>query len=123
MSKFLTALDMRVADANSDDGQFILDSALIYQSDYLNSVITVPAGFQTDLASVPRLPIVYMLIGDKTRQASVVHDFLYGGIVSRKDADEVFYEAAVATGVPKWIMKSMWLGLRIGGAGHYTKQQ
>jgi hypothetical protein len=27
-------------------------------------MITVPAGFQTDLASMPRLPVVYMLTGD-----------------------------------------------------------
>lgn len=122
MSRFDTVLDMRVADANRDNGQFILDNPLAYLSDHLGRTVIVPAGFQTDLASVPRLPVIYMLFGNRARQASVVHDYLYGsGEVSRKDADEVFYEAAVATGVPKWAAKAMWTGVRAGASSHYTR--
>lgn len=124
MSRFDTVLDMRAADANSDDGQWVLDSPLVYVSDHLGATVTVPAGFHTDLASVPRLPVIYMLFGNRARQASVVHDYLYGsGEVSRKDADEVFYEAAVATGVPKWAAKAMWSGVRVGASSHYSKPQ
>lgn len=123
MSRFGTVLDMRAADANSDNGQWVLDSPLVYLSDHLADTVTVPAGFHTDLASVPRIPVAYTLLGDRARQAAVVHDFLYSeGRVSRKDADEVLYEAAIVTGVSRWQAWLIWAGVRAGGSSHYNRK-
>ena len=36
----------------------------------------IPAGFVTDLASVPRLPVVFLLAGDEAHEASVPHDWI-----------------------------------------------
>lgn len=56
--------------------------------------ITVPVGFVTDFASVPRLPLTYLIAGNTGHWAATVHDLLYRwGVVSRKDADIVFKEA------------------------------
>jgi hypothetical protein len=119
MSAFLTSLDLRDAD-NTDDGQWILCAPLVYQSDVAGQMFTVPAGFQTDLASVPRLPLVFLLAGDSARKASVVHDFLYSThAVTRTVADAVLKEASLLTGVPKWRAWLMWAGVRLGGASHW----
>lgn len=119
MSGFLTKLRLEAA-SNEDDGKWVVMQDLIYQSDVAGQTFTVPAGFQTDLASVPRLPIVYWLTGDTSSAAATVHDYLYSTrVVSRKMADLVLKEASQATGVPGWRRWIMWAGVRLGGGAHY----
>lgn len=62
--------------------------------------ITVPMGFETDFASVPKaFWSVAPPIG-KHSKAAVVHDFLYAfNVGTRKWADEVFIEAMQVNGV------------------------
>lgn len=120
MSAFLTKCVLAVAD-NYDDGQWVLAQPLVYQSDVAGITITVPAGFHTDLASVPRLPVVYLLCGDTSTAAAVVHDYLYGSnLVDRATADAVLREASAVTGVPAWRRFLMWAGVRCFGASHWT---
>jgi hypothetical protein len=94
----------------------------VYDSDVLGRRVTVPEGFITDLASVPRLPLAYLLFGGVSNEAAVIHDFLYsGGKVTRKQADDVFCEAMKAEGVAGWRRGPMWLGVRLFGWLHYEK--
>jgi hypothetical protein len=119
MSAFLT--ELRVENASVlDDGKWRLTAPLVYQSDIADQTFTVPAGFITDYASVPRAPLVYWLCGDTSTLASVVHDWLYTEHpVTRDVADAVLKEASLLTGVPKWRSWLMWAGVRLGGAGHW----
>lgn len=120
MSKFLTDLEMKLIDEFG--GIYQLTAPLIYDSDLLGTLVTVPRDFRTDLASVPRLPLAYMLLGDKGRRAAVVHDFAYsGGIsVTRDVADELLAEALRAEGYGMATVWAMYLGVRIGGAPHFN---
>lgn len=120
MSKFLSELCLVEADGQ-DDGKWMLGKPLVYQSDVAKTTITVPAGFKTDLASVPRLPVVYWLAGGTSSKAAVVHDYLYTtGTVPRDVADAVLREASACIGVPAWRRWIMWAGVRFGGASHYA---
>lgn len=123
MSRFITRLALEDTDT-LDGGQWVLTRPLVYESELLNAIITVPEGFQTDLASVPRLPVIYAMVGDTARAAAVVHDFLYGrpDLCSRKVADAVLQEACGASGVSGWRAWLMWAGVRIGGSSHYAKR-
>jgi hypothetical protein len=119
VSQFITDLDARklARDASADKrGTRRLLAPLVYASDLLARHVTVPAGFITDYASVPRIPVAYLLTGGCAERAAVVHDWLYTTHeVDRATADNVFHEAIIAEGEPAWRAWLMWAGVRIGG--------
>jgi len=87
---------------------------LTYHSDY--GMITVPKDFQTDFASVPRIPVVFELVGDRGHAAATVHDWLYQhGDLSRKQADLVLRQALRDTNVGKARSYVMYYGVRAFG--------
>lgn len=120
MSQFLTALRSELVD--EFEGIYELTAPLVYESDLLGRRVEVPAGFRTDLASVPRMVGAYLLFGGKAPRAAVVHDFLYSGglLVSRDTADEVFREALRATGYSWLTVQAMYRGVRWGGASRFN---
>lgn len=111
MARFLTPLR-----AEKSGEYWTVLQPLIYDSDVACKVFIVPTGFVTDFASVPRLPLAFLLTGDSAHEAAVVHDFLYSrGVVDRQTADAVFKEAAIASGESGWKATLMHLGVRMGG--------
>lgn len=105
---------------------------LIYQTgENVGELITVPAGFVTDLASVPR-PVwsIYPPDGPWVK-AAVVHDFLYetggggwwngsAGVTrqqpyNRKEADHILREAMADRGIGWWEQTVIWSAVRLGG--------
>lgn len=81
--------------------------------------ITIPAGFNTDLASVPRIfQSIIPKLGHHIRPA-IVHDYAYEGFtnLTRKEADEMFLEGMKATKVSFLRRKLMWLAVRVVGKG------
>lgn len=118
-SEFLTLLNDKRTRAGSKDRTLV--EPLVYYSAMLQLLVTVPAGFVTDYASVPRAPLTYWLFGGVGDEAAVVHDFLYEkGLVPRNVADEVYAEALAACAVPAWRRGPMWAAVRLFGAGRYT---
>lgn len=98
MSRFATDLIVR----EITDEKWQLTQELVYYSNLLDC-IKVPAGFVTDFASVPRLPLAFLVAGDTAHSAAVVHDYLYTTKPCTKaEADKVFLEAMLASGVAYW---------------------
>ncbi|KRB73434.1 DUF1353 domain-containing protein [Noviherbaspirillum sp. Root189] len=118
-SRFLTDLHLGI----SADGEHKrLDAPLVYESEVAGRIFIVPTGFETDLASVPRLPVAYLLFGGVGDAAAVVHDYLYTTQeVSRKVADDVLAEAMKVSGISAWRRGPMWIGVRMFGWLHYNK--
>lgn len=59
-----------------------------------NMTICAPAGFVTDFASVPRLPLAWLLAGGTGHWEAVIHDPMYRfGLPHRHMADWIFYDA------------------------------
>ena len=120
MSKFLDKLDVELL--NDGDNTWRLFSDMRYESCLLKKTFTVPKGFKTNFASVPRLPFAYLLFGGVANQAAVVHDYLYSsGEVTRSQADAVLREASKTSGVNWFQRNAMWLGVRVAGSSHYAK--
>jgi hypothetical protein len=122
MSEFKTELDAKLKD---DDTVWVLDSLLVYQSDLVGTVI-VPVGFETDFASVPRVPIAYTMFGDRAHREAVIHDYLYRidatPPVERDVADDVFLEAMECRGKGWFVRYAMYWGVRLGGGSSYHKK-
>lgn len=108
------------------DKIWILLEPLIYYSDILGREIKVPTTFETDLASVPRVPIVYQLWGARCHYESVLHDYLFRydskPYVPYSVSNRVFREAMIVRGKPWYIREPMYAGVVIGGWGAYHKR-
>lgn len=113
MSAFISKLRFEDSGAGFP---LILTEPFIYESDKAGT-ITVPAGFPTDLASIPR-PLWAILppIGHYDR-AAVVHDYLYKfpGSLSRGDVDSVFNEALALSKVSRLTRWTLYSAVRAGG--------
>ena len=123
-SEFTTCLDCHLSD---NESVWILNQPLVYNSERLNATVSVPKGFETDLASVPRVPVIYSLFGARAHHEAVIHDYLYRidsePVASRKDADKAFLEAMAVRGKPRHIRWPMYLGVRFGGFAAYHKKK
>lgn len=121
---FRTHLEMREVGEIQGRSIYLLLLPLIYE-DEAGMRIVVPAGFQTDLASVPRLPIVYGIWGDRAHREAVLHDYAY-----RKDAEPklsfmrantLFLEAMCSRGVKDSIRWPMFLAVCACGYSSYNR--
>lgn len=124
MSRFLSRLNLellvdeggRPLKSRSGRKLFRVAERFAYQSDLIG-LVEVPAGFITDLGSVPRLPLVYLLFGDHLHHEAVIHDYLYSSHshVDRRTADAVLLEVCDITGLSWFISRGSWIGVRLGG--------
>ena len=121
MSRFTTTLKTEQLDRRT----YTLLADLVLADDD-ERVITVPAGFTTDFASIKVLHnaflfVLFALVSGYGNYAATVHDWLYEhGSLTRKEADAVLYRALRAEGVARWRAWLMWAGVRIGGAKQYN---
>lgn len=90
-----------------------------------NWAITIPAGTETDGASVPRLLwVLFPPFGGDYDQAAVLHDYLYRTqflCMERVVADALLCEAMKALGTGAITRWSIFVGVRLGGWVTYRK--
>ncbi|MHA1809343.1 MAG: DUF1353 domain-containing protein [Candidatus Heimdallarchaeaceae archaeon] len=86
-------------------------------------IYTVPSGFKTDLASIPR--IFWSLIGHPAGEysaAAVLHDWLYSvQIESREKSDKLLLEGMEVLEVKKYKRYLIYWAVRIGGWKAWNK--
>lgn len=122
MSRFATCLEVSLIDENSNTGRgtWRVLVPLVYVSDLTNSTYTVPANFETDFATIPRLPLVFALFGDCAHRAAVLHDWLYTTKkVSQSTADVLLLEAMESTGISTWRRYAIYYAVRLFGKQFY----
>lgn len=111
----------------SDD--FKLLKPIDYLSNSADILVRVPAGFRTDLASIPRLLRPFFNRNGKSKKAAVIHDYLYDDEevdainrgLNQEQCDGLFYEALLECGVGKVAAYMYWLGVRLGGFLSFRK--
>jgi hypothetical protein len=108
-----------IGKTNDNRPVFELVTAFVYKD------IVIPVGFQTDLASVPRVPLAYLLCGNTASIPAIVHDYLYRKdavpCLERKQCDQIFLEAMEETGEGWLRRKIMYRIVRLFGWGSYHK--
>ena len=134
-AKFLTPLRFEKVGAQS----WLLTDDLVFRSMKLPGLFIVPRGFQTDLASIPRIAWAIFPKEDLYDPAAVLHDGGYGNALKtpgderiflvKEWCDSLFLEAMLAVGVPPWRANLMYRAVRRWGdpVGHpladNTKEQ
>lgn len=84
---------------------------------------TVPAGFMTDGASIPRF--LWRLCGHpmttKRFPVALLHDWLYaeGERLTRAEADEIYHDSLCDLGFSKWKAWLEYKAIRIFGGSHW----
>ena len=114
------------------DGRYRLTAQMVYRG--RDDTFTVPAGFQTDLASIPRYMTWLVPVAGVQDRAAIVHDWLCGSlafayshnkasgstvaravpVASAVDTDGIFRRILRELGVGavrRWLM---WTGVRWG---------
>lgn len=107
-----------IQEIDSKHRNWILVEDLVYRGN--KDKFVIHGGFVTDFASVPR--IFWSLISPWGRQlkAAIVHDYLYTtGVVSRKDADGLFYRMMKELGVGWMKRQAIYRSVRIFGSKYY----
>ena len=84
--------------------------------------VVVPSGFDTDLASIPRVLWSFLAPTHSSYiAASILHDYLYACTteLTRYQVDSVFYNAMRDNKVPVSTALKMYYAVRIFGGRHY----
>jgi hypothetical protein len=82
----------------------------------------IPKDFASDLDSIPHIPGIYVAFKGHARWSALLHDFLYATeLVTREEADALFYMAMLEEGVPELLAKIMYVAVRVFGASRYRK--
>lgn len=126
---FLTDTKLKILRGQFRNGRQLYEviDDIVYRSAILGGDLTIPRGYVTDLASVPKAPLMWWMAGGTGNEAAVVHDWLYtahtfnGKKISRATADAVLREAITASEdkqAPGWLM---WLAVRIAGGGSWKE--
>jgi hypothetical protein len=82
----------------------------------------VPADSETDLDSIPRMPLAYWLAKGRAIKSAVLHDHLYAIQEPRKWADRVLLEAMKVEGVHPVMRELIYAGVRVGGWKAYSEK-
>ena len=124
MAKFVS--DLFITLRKDSDTIYVLGAPLLYKSDALG-LIEIPTEFQTDFASVPRIPIIYAAWGDKAHREAVLHDYLYRTdsepVVSFMQANGEFLDAMKSRSKPWRVRYPMYWGVCAGGYFSYHKHK
>lgn len=100
-------------DARLADGVFVITHPLRYQIKNTPHEIVVPAGFLTDLASIPRALWWFESPIDRSMAGAIIHDYLYWDQTCSKDeADAVLFVAMRESGVSTFKTDAVYTAVR-----------
>lgn len=82
--------------------------------------LSVPKGFETDFASIPKIFRIFIPKLGRYNKAAVIHDAIYQDVIAgypftRKEADMVFLGAMKDLGVKPWKRNLMYRAVRLFG--------
>lgn len=116
MSRFTTPAILEMLD---DYRWRLVEPFEFWLTDEPEDVISVPAGYVTDLASVPRILWAIFPPHGRYAKAAIIHDWMYdNGLRTKREADRIFLDA-MKVKVPAWRRLMMYCAVRLFGRGNY----
>lgn len=134
MSKFTSQLFLcsysavEIKKKGGDKQLYAVTRSFAYDSDRLRRTITVPRGFETDFASIPRAAWEFLDPEDPIiAWPSVIHDYMYsrkgtlpdGFTYIREQADAVLREGMEVCGAGSMVRNSVYQAVRAFGDSHW----
>lgn len=80
---------------------------------------TIPAGYTTDLDSIRRIPLIYVLLKGRARVPALMHDYLYQQGIKRRVADDLFLAEMTLQNVQPVYRTLIYWGVRLFGKYFY----
>ena len=106
-----------VVEPFADAKYWVLREPLVYEVRNTGAVVTVPAGFVTDFASIPSAFCVILPKTGRYLAAAIVHDYLYWNqSCTRGQADRLLDIAMEESQVDFVTRRVIFAGVRTGGA-------
>lgn len=96
-------------------------------ADGVYGTLTVPVGFRTDLASIPRLfrNLPFLDPDGLSRRPATTHDYLYGSPAGRRlgkaFADDFLYDALISEGVSKSAAAAFYAAVHYFGGSSWDE--
>ena len=128
-TNFLTPLRVEPVDDNERRWRVLEPFEYVATVGTTSWTITVPVGFITDFASIPRALWSILPPTGRYGKAAVIHDFLYiqanatipgtTTVLLKAMADKIFLDAMTELGVPAWQRYPMYEGVRLFGRGNF----
>lgn len=123
--KFPDRAEFALAGIRRGSRTFMLTAPFRYDSRI--GWLTVPAGFLTDGASVPRIFWNIFSPTGSYFEAALTHDYLYSNVskwhIDRAMADKIFLDAMGEIGVGWLTRKTIYRAVRLGGWKGYKKSK
>ncbi len=108
----------------ADQSHWVLMEPLEYWILDTNLVITVPRGFVTDFASIPKAFCQFLPSHGTYSRAAIVHDFLYWNQgCSRTQADRIMQIGMEESGVGESTRDTIHRAVRLGGGSAWRANQ
>ena len=86
-------------------------------------VVYIPAGFNTDFASVPWFfRRIFQPATGKHRRGALVHDYIYRTVTehyTKEEADQIFLDIMLEDGYSSWRAHTMYRAVKIGGSSSF----
>jgi len=126
---FATTLDVRLV---KGDRIWELEAALRFWSAELKCYVQAPMGYQTDFASVPRVPVAYWLYGGRAHHEGTLHDWAFckdainprtGKPFTFMEANDLFLEAMTARKKPFYVRYPMYAAVCAFSYPFYHKRK
>jgi hypothetical protein len=119
MSHFVGDLDARLLEDGKTETWMLLAPFGFY-SDEKKCLIQAYSGFTTDFMSVPRLPIIYTILGNRGKRLGVIHDLTYQtAMFPRKECDDLILEMGPLCGFDWDEIWEVYVAVRMCGQRHY----
>ena len=127
-SRFLDKMEVVKLDIKSRQGLplYRVMNTARYYSESLDKVFTIPKGFVTDFATIPKLLQWLFPSGGEYKWECVLHDVFYDVTsvdITREEADNVFKGAMEASGIGWWKVWCLYNAVRVFGEGYFSERK
>jgi len=122
MSEFIGNLDLRLIEDTSQ-GRWMHLAPFSFYSSEQDIQVVAHVGDETDLCSVPRIPVIYLMLGNRARKLGAIHDTAYRQAKkmgwTRRQCDDLILEMGSLDGLRTDETWQVYVAVRMCGQPYF----